>query len=68
MNRMIRLFQTKSNVAFEKYVQNRDNAIKQARIDTPEWNAAVQRGSSLKAEYETWQKAADLLRKEELTR
>jgi hypothetical protein len=66
MNRMIRLFQQRSDLAYEKYLRNRAECIAKLTIDTPEWSAAVMRGASLDAEFRTWAKAAELLRKEEL--
>jgi hypothetical protein len=67
MNRMIKLFQAKSDLAFEKYLLNRQG-INPVAVGSPEWNAAVNRGFALDAETKTWQRAADLLRKEELNK
>lgn len=68
MHRLIKLFQQRSDQAYEQYVLNRNNALKTAKIDSPEWHAAVVRGADLKAKFETWAKAAELLRKEEITK
>jgi hypothetical protein len=66
MNRMIRLFQQRSDLAYEKYLRNRAGCIARFTIDTPEWKAAVMRGAALDTEFRIWAKAAELLRKEEL--
>jgi hypothetical protein len=66
MNRMIKLFQQRSDQAFEAFLKNRNDCIEssQIRFDSPEWQAAVNRGFDLKARAETWAKAAELLRKD----
>jgi hypothetical protein len=68
MNRMIKLFQQKSDQFYEKYLVNRETIVTSHGVDlnSPEWQAAVTRGADLKARFETWAKAAELLRKEEL--
>lgn len=67
MNRMIKLFQQRSDQAYEKYLLNRATiGSPSCTINSPEWQAAVTRGAALNAEYNTWSKAAELLRKEEL--
>jgi hypothetical protein len=71
MNRMIKLFQQRSDQAYEKYLANRKLLVEanpSVKMDSPEWTAAVVRGADLKGRYETWAKAADLLRKEELSK
>ena len=67
MNRMIRLFQQKADQAFSAYIKNRNGALGSAKIDSPEWQAAVARGIELKTKADAWQRAADLLRKEEIS-
>ena len=63
MNRMIRLFQSKADVALEKYLQHRAIvAAKRAACD------ALVEGARLQTESKVWQRAAELLRKEELNR
>lgn len=66
MNRMIRLFQNRSDLAYERMLKNRGECIGKFELNSPEWNAAVMRGAGLLAESQTWSKAAELLRKEEL--
>jgi hypothetical protein len=66
MNRMIRLFQNRSDLAYERYLKNRNEAVGRFTLNSPEWSAAVMRGAGLLAESQTWSKAAELLRKEEL--
>lgn len=66
MNRLIRLFQARSDLAYERYLKNRNEAVARAQMDSPEWQAAVMRGNALLTESHTWSKAAELLRKEEL--
>lgn len=70
MNRMIKYFQQRSDQEYEKYILNRQAITTTARdtVNSPEWQAAVNRGFDLKARFETWAKAAELLRKEELNR
>lgn len=68
MNRMIRLFQNRSDLAYERYLKNRSEAIGKHELNSPEWSAAVMRGASLLSESQTWSKAAELLRKEELNK
>lgn len=69
MNRMIKLFSSKSNIEWEKYLLNRQKILATAHApNSPEWQAAVARGADYKARFETWQKAAELLRKEELNK
>ena len=65
MNRLIRLFQARSDLAYEKFLKNREEACK-LDLNSPAWSAAVMRGAHLQSESDTWRKAADLLRKEEL--
>lgn len=59
MSRLIKLFQSKSNQAFEKYLLER----KKIR-EYPDVQSIVV--GVLKAESDTWAKAAELLRKEEI--
>lgn len=69
VNRMIKYFQQRSDQEYEKYLLNRQQiASADCPINSPEWLAAVNRGFDLKARFETWAKAAELLRKEELNR
>ena len=72
MNRMIRLFQAKSNVAFEKYLKIRRETVagdpRPVLLDSPEWRSGVIEAARFKVESDTWAKAAELLRKEELTK
>lgn len=66
MNRMIRLFQVKSNAAFEKYLLERKKLRPLPVEDFPAiQDVAV---AVLKCESDIWAKAAELLRKEELNR
>jgi hypothetical protein len=67
MNRMIKLFSSKANLEYEKYLLNRQK-IKGVEINSGEWQTIVARGFDLKARYETWTRAAELLRKEELNK
>ena len=64
MNRMIRLFQNRSDLAYERYLKNRSEAITRHSLNSPEWQAAVMRGAELRGEYQTWTKAAELLRED----
>lgn len=70
VNRMIKLFQQRSDQAYEKYLLVRSKAAEShgAVNDTGEWQAAIIDGARLKAQYEVWSKAAELLRKEELNK
>lgn len=66
MNRMIRLFQSKADLALEKYLQHRAKVINQPIVD---WTKdALVEGARLQTESKVWQRAAELLRKEELNR
>ena len=66
MNRMIRLFQSKADVALEKYLQHRAKVINQPIVD---WTKdALVEGARLQTESKVWQRAAELLRKEELNK
>jgi hypothetical protein len=70
MNRMIKLFQQRSDQAYEKYLLNRANTAADPRItlnDEP-WHAAVLEGAKLFERFRIWGKAAELLRKEELNK
>lgn len=70
MNRMIRLFQAKSNLAFEKYLKVRREAVDPKEppvlLDSPEWRDRVIEGAKFKLESDIWAKAAELLRNEEI--
>lgn len=78
MNRMIKLFQQKSNRKFDEYLlakkkslsegvpNNRGDTIKTPPLPYPSIHDIV--CSVLKAESDCWAKAADLLRKEELSK
>ena len=72
MNRMIKLFNQKGMAAFEKYLKVRQEAVAQGEppvvLDSPEWRSRVIDGAKLKTESDTWLKAAELLRKEELNK
>lgn len=68
MNRMIKLFQQRSDQAYEKYLINRKDGVARSEMNSPEWQAAVVRGAALDAEFRVWGKAAELLRKEELNK
>jgi hypothetical protein len=67
MNTLIRLFQLKADNALERFQVARRQACK-LTIPSTEWNENVAEGIKAKTEAETWQKAADILRKEELSR
>jgi len=77
MNRMIRLFQQKADNALETLSMLRKKPVLSAilllpadRQDDFESEAAIKLRQEcvLKAQAEVWQKAADLLRKEELSK
>ncbi len=69
MNRMIKLFQQRSDQAYDKYLGVRNKLIKsQAPINGPEWHDATVEGAKLFEQYRIWAKAAELLRKEEIGR
>ncbi len=70
MNRMIRLFQSKADLALEKYLQHRAKVINQSIAEaTVDWTKdALVEGARLQTESKVWQRAAELLRKEELNR
>lgn len=63
--KLIRLFQAKSNIAWEKYLIEKGNAVERHPIESAEWKAAVMRSTIFKTESETWAKAAELLKKEQ---
>jgi len=63
---MIKLFQQRSDQAYEKYLLKRAKVVEP--IDSREWNAAVVEGAKLFEQYRIWAKAAELLRKEELNK
>ena len=68
MNRMIKLFQQKSNKKFDEYLLAKKNAVTHPEnfadaFPLPQVLCAV-----LKAESDVWAKAAELLRKEELSK
>jgi hypothetical protein len=68
---MIKLFQQRSDQFYDRYLENRKKLVEgnpAVKMDSPEWQAAVVRGADLKARQETWAKAAELLRKEELAK
>lgn len=70
MNRMTKLFQQKSNRKFDEYLLAKKKSLSQG-VPGPEQKAypTIQDVvvAVLKAESECWAKAAELLRKEELT-
>lgn len=69
MNRMIKYFQQRSDQDYERYLLNRQSITSpDKQMNSPEWLAAVTRGAELKGKFETWAKAAELLRKEELNK
>lgn len=69
MNRMIKYFQQRSDQDYERYLLNRQSiGSPDKQMNSPEWQAAVVRGAELKGKFETWAKAAELLRKEELNK
>jgi len=69
MNRMIKLFQQRSDQAYEKYLLNRAKVVEgKLPIDSHEWDDAVVEGAKLFEQYRIWAKAAELLRKEELNK
>ena len=67
MNKLIRLFQLKADNALER-LQAARRLAGELTISSTGWNENVAEGIKAKAETETWQKAADILRKEELSR
>lgn len=66
MNRMVKLFQSKANIEYEKYLQTRAQVDKVEFLAGDEWQQLVLKGAKHLAAAETWQRAAELLRKEEL--
>lgn len=67
MNRMIKLFQQKSNRKFDEYLAAKKRLENSNPPPTAEGlSAAI--CSVLKTESDTWAKAAELLRKEELSK
>ena len=68
MNRLIKLYQAKANLAYDRYLLNRQRIGHVKELNSPEWNEIVLTGAKLLAEANTWQAAASLLRKEELSR
>lgn len=76
MNRMIKLFQAKADVAYEKYLNERrkvtaetpKDLTTQPAIGSTAWNISVVEAAKFLTQYDTWSKAAELLRKEELNR
>ena len=71
MNRMTKLFQQKSNRKFDEYLlAKRKSLSTQMEVDLMSENYPNIKDLTcavLKAESETWAKAAELLRKEELS-
>jgi hypothetical protein len=82
MNRMTKLFQQKANRAFDQYLLCKKKSVSDLITEVPvvkESFAAAQANANypgildvaaavLKAESDTWAKAAELLRKEEMNR
>jgi hypothetical protein len=81
VNRMIKLFQQKSNRKFDEYLLCKRKSLSEYVKDLPVSQAAKDAKSVatypsiqdvmcavLKAESDTWAKAAELLRKEELSK
>lgn len=73
MNRMIKLFQQKSNRKFDEYLLAKKKSLSPEAPQLAEGNKSwpTMRDillSTLKAESDCWAKAADLLRKEELSK
>jgi hypothetical protein len=66
MIKMIRLFQAKGNLAWEKYLNLRGQTIEKVPLNSPEWHSNNSACARLKAESDTWAKAAELLRKEQV--
>ena len=66
MNRMIKLFQQKSDRKFQEAMLLKAKAVGQPAHDFPSIHDIAFAVS--KAEADTWSKAAELLRKEELQR
>ena len=66
MNRMIKLFQIKADNALEKYLQLRSKVVNKAIRD---WTQdELVESVRLQTESKVWQRAAELLRKEELNK
>ena len=69
MTRLIKLFQAKANLAYDKYLAERERAAREIKeLNGPEWQASIIKAAKLLAEANPWQSAAGLLRKEELNR
>jgi hypothetical protein len=69
MNRMTKLFQQKSNRKFDEYLLAKKKTLSEGTVGKPAaaWPTIQDiTVAVLKAESETWAKAAELLRKEEL--
>lgn len=71
MNRLTKLFQQKSNKKFDEYLLAKRKSLSEAvpplsQAKAPYPTLQDLAVSVLKAESETWAKAAELLRKEEL--
>ena len=69
MNRMIKLFQQRSDQAYDKYLIQREKTLREPHgLTSPQWSEGAVEGAKLFEQFKVYAKCAELLRKEELNK